>query len=259
MNLSSDCFYLPPVPLRLSALQLNAIRPGLILIINRYRSTQETCEYNYTYPYCLHPRPGFDFGDFDPDFMNIVRDLGNRFPSGPGRSRRLQLNAIELAIFIFAARVTAKQRRHGHLAATQTNKLAAIARLLRTLERHRKRALRLIPAEVFQDYSRRWRRLLQWIRVHLLFCSCQKFPVCSNRRYKAILEECLIYARAGLLEQQSLVPEDVRLRTLVRRALRYVRRERTEFGIHQLIADHQLARSYFTQFVSNHETKGAKQ
>ncbi len=258
MNLLSDCFYLPRVSLRLSPLQLNAIRPGLLLIIHRYQATLDTGEYHYSYPYYLHPRPGFDFGEFDPDFMNIVRDLGNRFPSGPGCSWRLQLNAIELAICIFAARITAKQRRHGHLAAAQT-KSAPLTRLVRTLERHRKRALRLIPAEVFRDYSRRWRRLLQWIRVHLLFCGCQKVPYRSNRQYKMVLQDCTFQARAGLLARQVPVPDDARLRALVRQALRYVRRDRTDFGIRQLITNHQLARNYFSEFIINRETKRRKQ
>ena len=101
-------FYLPPVSLRLSALQLNAIRPGLLLIINRYQAAQDTGEYSYSDPYYLHPRPGFDFGEFDPQIMSIVCAVGKRLS---GRGRRLQLNAIELAICIFAARVTAREEK----------------------------------------------------------------------------------------------------------------------------------------------------
>ena len=253
MNLSSDCFYLPPVSLRLSALQLNAIRPGLLLIINRYQAAQNTGEYSYSYPYYLHPRSGFDFGEFDPQCMSIVCALGKRLS---GRGRRFQLNAIELAICIFAARVTARERNHGHLSASLATPLA---RIVCTLERHRKRALRRIPAELFREYSGRWRRLLHWIRMHLLFCGCRKFPHRSNHLYRTILQECLVQARAGLQALQISVPDDLRLRTLVRLALRYVRRDRTDFGIRQLIANHQLAQRYFAEFVIERETKGAKQ
>ena len=253
MNLSSDCFYLPRVSLRLSSLQLNAIRPGLLLIINRYQATLDTGEYHYSYPIISYPRPGFDFGEFDPHIMKSVCALGKRCS---GRGRRFQLNAIELAIFIFAARVTAREISHGHLSTSPTTPLA---RIVRTLERHRKRALRRIPAELFREYSRGWRRLLQWIRVHLLFCGCRKFPYRSKHLYRTILQECLVPARAGLVARQSSVPDDVCLRILVRQALRYVRRDRTDFGIRQLITDHPLAQQYFAEFIIQRETKGARQ
>ena len=80
----------------------------------------------------------------------------------------------------------------------------------------------------------------------------------SKHLYRTILQECLVQARAGLLARQSSVPDDVRLRILVRQALRYVRRERTDFGIRQLIADHPLAQRHFAEFIIKRETKGAK-
>ncbi len=130
------------------------------------------------------------------------------------------------------------------------------------LIRHRREQLDLTQQEVAGKIGVTtdcWRRLLHWIRMHLLFCGCRKFPHRSNHLYRTILQECLVQARAGLQALQISVPDDLRLRTLVRLALRYVRRDRTDFGIRQLIANHQLAQRYFAEFVIERETKGAKQ
>lgn len=167
-------------------------------------------------------------------------------------SHRLRADAFELAVLALCVRVTKTQSRHGHICVSLNVKV--VERFLAKLERYRKRAKRAWLAsaaeEVYWDYQTRWRKLLVWIHLHLLFCHCNRPKAASRSRDKrGYVKHCLALVRDGLRQERIPPPAEKDLRRLVRLAMRYVSRERTYVTLGSLLHGGPSAQRYLTKFV----------
>src|ERR1051326_4970239 len=84
----------------------------------------------------------FDRGEFASDQMLVINRSIDKTHIVTRHGRRLRLDAVEIAACMFAVRVTGTLLRHGHMQPWQPGLPAAIRRLVRKLEIHRKRATR---------------------------------------------------------------------------------------------------------------------
>src|SRR5207249_4350069 len=181
-----------------------------------------------------------------------------------GRSARVRLDAIEIAVCIFAVRVSGMLFRHGHLQAWQPGLAVAIRRLTKKLEMLRKRGKRayidVYGPEAFAEASRRWRRFIRWVRFHLLYCPCGRTLAPGSRRHRRGIREQLIRDWIELIRQDfpdsDLVASgESALRDLVRRASRSAARARREIGFPTMRRDADFVRRRVFNFVARRCTR----
>ena len=178
-------------------------------------------------------------------------------------SHRLRADAFDLAVLMLCVRTTRSQNRHGHI--RFASNLRSSDRLVSKLERNRKRAKRAwlgsAADKVYWDYQLRWHKLLLWIRVHLLFCRCNRTEPGSRARLeRQNVKHCVALAREGLKKERVLPPSEKDLRRLVRLAMRYVRRGRAVVTLGSLLHGSPSGQRYLTKFVmerlsANHTTR----
>ncbi len=194
-------------------------------------------------------------GKFDQVQMERIVRLWEALYSGltsSAASRRMHVDAFELAVLMSCVRTTAMQNRHGHIQISINRK--SIDRFLTKLESHRKKAKRAWLAsaahKVYWDYQQRWHEFLIWIRTYLLYCQCNRTPQDSSaKRLRRYVRHCVGLAREGLKAERVIPPPEKELRRLVRLAMRYVRRERTYVTLGSLLYGRESGRQYLTEFV----------
>jgi hypothetical protein len=120
--------------------------------------------------------------------------------------------------------------RHGHLKPWLRDHEKATDRLVKKLERYRRRARRLYEkhraVEAYRDASEIWTDTLAWVHTFYLWCPCNKPTRSSFLRawYRSVVDRCVTLAAEGLLRRHRYPPPKDELRKLVRRALRSARR-----------------------------------
>lgn len=118
-----------------------------------------------------------DEGEFSAECHAIVPHVAvvatNNFNA---QSRRLALGPFDLAASILGVRVTEMMARHGHLEPRPSNYKVRCRRLLKKLERHRKRAkrpyIRVHGPKAFAEASCQWQQYIRFTRSNFLFCPC---------------------------------------------------------------------------------------
>lgn len=224
---------------QLSPAEARLIRTGLLQISIEFANWEMNGVTHHTHPKAQFREWGFDRGAFDSENMTSVRSALSMLARANKRSNVLEMNAIELAACILGARVTQTAVRHGHIEPWRRDHMAATDKLLRKLETLRKRAKRRYMAvhgrPAFADVSRRWQRFVQWVRVHLLYCTCNRPAVPSLGRIRRlrVAEQVRDYKqrlRKKLPLHGYVVPPPAELEKLIkqarRRAWRWMRRRR---------------------------------
>ncbi len=239
------------IRIRIRETQLRVIRRGISLLCFRlgYRAEGITC---YQWPLYLTP-PRAGRGDYDGGLAELVQQLCEKLVQR-GTFRRIQLTAFELAGCIFAARAAQQQVRHGHMAPLARWSLTRHKQLLEKLENYRRRARRLFlkthTVDQWQEMSVRWKQFVRWMRVSILYCRCGRPKGLVPRRWNnAVLDRVEELARRGLQDEGLTVPEAKLLRHCLRLLLRYVRRDRTDFGVRTLCECKFWTLQYLARFV----------
>jgi hypothetical protein len=192
--------------------------------------------------------------------LSVLNACWAKLASTAGRPK-LRLDAFELAACIVGVRVTRKlvTRRYVRWPGSDS---ANFQRLFRALEALRKRAKRMwIAARGKTDFGYRsgsWKQSLRILRSHMKAAKPPSRPAKSNAWRRRTIDICARAAQNGLLDNNISEPSKSQLRRLVRLGLRYVRRNRTAFGVGTLLRDEELAMRYFGDFVSRRLTKETK-
>ncbi len=242
---------LPAASLRLRDFQLGAIRPGLQLIVARLRYYEKSGGLPYQRPQSFS-QLAHDSGTYDADLALLLESLARKIAVGR-KSRRLRLNAFELAACILGARITRQQAQHGHIEC-QGASAQRCRRLVALLEKYRKRAKRLAEgargSAAWKESSSHWREFVLWLRLHLLHCSCGRPVFPGSRRWnRTVIDALEQRVRRGLAGAGLCAPEPAVLRRYIRMLLRYIRRDRTEFGVRSLLVNRDWAQPFLAQFV----------
>jgi hypothetical protein len=160
---------------------------------------------------------------------------------------RVQMNATQVRAAILSVRVNLdwwRLRKHQGRRWKQETKVrfgidehslrelrTKSQRVIRTLERHMKRANRALRAAVthneYEALLKAWRMHLRWMRLHLVYFRSWP-PVVTGRkkRHQLILDNLMVMAEQGLRHMGYQAPDAKDLRKLVRLYARSSRRFR---------------------------------
>jgi hypothetical protein len=260
------------VRFRLSASQISPICDGLDHIargsVNYREGNRHLCCYPFrTFP----PPPGFDRGRYNSDFMKQVLELGRKLRPKSKRGGRVQMNAIDLRAAIFAVRVSkdwwrsqritlrkvsAETKRRYEIDGESLSRLKEKSqRIIRTLERHLKRAnarlLSFMERPSFDAYMKLWRAHVRWMRIHLVyFKPLTARPLSSRRRCQVIIDELQKLAEVSISEEGYQLPKPIELRRVIRLFASYSRRGRLGFfDIRQTLTGSSFAKTYLVEFI----------
>ncbi len=173
-----------------------------------------------------------DRGEYIPEYHNTILHVTavatNSFTAG---SRRLRLDPFELAACILGVRVGEMACRHGHFKPCPPNYKVRARRLVKKLERLRKRAkrayTRIHGQAAFAEASHRWQQHVRFVRAALVFCVCNRQSAVHRgmRAFRRALEdEWMDFFREELPALELAIPPEPELRDLVKRAIRSGRR-----------------------------------
>jgi hypothetical protein len=152
----------------------------------------------------------------------------------------VRLDPIAIAILAFLVDVAKTQIRHRHMISPVSKPAQVKARLIRKLEKQRRRALRKARASgqggAYAVLAQQWHQFQLWMRCNLLYCRCHRSsPASARRRNQLYVIECEKVARNVIKEYELKMPGEKELRKLVRLAIRYSRRGRLEVGVRTLL------------------------
>lgn len=227
---------------------MSLIWVGLDLIAKGYSSHRAGRNTRCSYPFSLYP-PGPEFrpGKYDPDLMSCIVDLIKRLRPKAFKGGRVHMNAIEIRTVIFAVRVHLDWWRHlkqlSHRESDETKRTFGVdhesvakqqkqgQRVIRTLERHMKRANHHLLIEVGEDQydalTSGWRDHVRWMRLRLVYFKPHRIHFRNNKkRYQAILDGFEAIANAALAEEGYELPPPKLLRRIMRLFALSVRRRR---------------------------------
>ncbi len=178
--------------------------------------------------------PGRYSADHQAMILHVVVTATSSFQA---HSRRLRMNALELADRVLGVRATEMMCRHGHLAPCLKEYKVRARLLLKKLERLRKRAKRAYsrghgPA-AFAEASQIWQQHVRFVRRFFLYCSCNRFKKWvkgARAVHKLVVNDWMKFFHEELTALELTVPPEPKLRDLVRRALRGSQRALRVYG-----------------------------
>ena len=199
-----------------------------------------------------------DEGEFSPDCQaTVLRVYEVATNSFNAQSRRLHLDAIELAGCILGVRATEMMARHGHLEPCPANYKARCRRLITKLERLRKRAkrayFRVHGQKAFAELSYRWQQYVRFARSFFLYCTCNRTILpdpSGKRRRKLIQDQWVEYLREELPERGLKVPPEPELRDLIKRAMRVGKRFIRQYGRMTARKNHDTLQERMVSYVA---------
>jgi hypothetical protein len=208
--------------LRLSRPEVNLINIGFDCILYRTSDLSLQC--------------------YDSGLLAYIREVASEFREvairPPAATHRLKLDAMGCAMCIFALRLFQREIRRDKLSSYVWPPAINRERLLKKLERHRKRAKRKWlsqgDAASYQDWGMRLRRFLGWVKEALRPVHIHAVQDSRHRwldRVFATVKQLLTTAT------DEDLPGDRELRKLVRKMMRHLRRGRgfaTPLDIHSV-------------------------
>jgi len=246
-----------PTHFRLSLPEIELIRTGLDCVVIEHRAWerhgQDPCS---AFRRCFRAM-AIDEGEYSPADMGMIVQTLGKLREVPGASKRLHMDAMELAACILGARVTQQRVRHGHVKSWLPDHKAATRALLKKLERLRKRAKRLYirvhGLVAFQGARHRWQRFVPFVRTYFLFCTCHR-PLLPGFRARLIrrllVEDWMKRFREDFHQQNLPVPPEAALRNVVQRALRMGRRYQRAYGLRYASQHRGLLQQRIWDFVA---------
>ena len=253
------------IRLRLSAVQMSVIWPGLDVLVKSYVARRDKKWTLYGCNLRMYPPPAeFDRGLFHPCLMDQIIDLRKRFRPNAQVGGRVQMNAIEVRAAIYAVRVnlgywrwSRHYRRHLSPEAKVTYQLDAQSfnrlkvrsqRVIGSLERHMKRANRFLAKAASRDaylaLMGDWKAHLRWMHLHIAYFKPSPPVIRSYKaRHQQILDDLTQMADRGIRNAGYLPPDRAEVRRMMRLFVRSCRRGREGFFTFQYLLEH---KRYFT-------------
>lgn len=262
------------VSVRLSKTHLQILMPALTQLTSSYLEYRKRGASPYSYPFRIYPPPrGFDRGAFKQEIMDIILSLTETVNEKSDTRRRISMDTLQLRSVVFALRsyvefsrfVKRNQRQRSRAAKSGSlidDKCAAqlkakAQRLIRLLERHMKRANRVLMKAVergeYQALMVAWKAHLRWMRLHIAYYKRWGKPIVGLRkRQQRDLDDLMQMAKRGLRNAGYQPPVDKDLRHFMRLYARYSRSGlQGEWSIQFLLANKaDFSRTYhLAQFV----------
>jgi hypothetical protein len=223
---------------RLTRDEAMLIRPGLFRIVVAHRRWKNAGQ-DFIPPGSCTPLPapkaaGRYGAEQQAIILHVVVTATNSFQA---RSRRLRMDSFEIAACILGVRATVMMCRHGHLTPCPADYKVHARRLLKKLERLRKRAkrayIRVHGQPAYAEASQHWLLYVRFVRRYFLYCSCNRFSkwvkgLRETRR--PLVNEWIRFFRKELPELELKIPPDRTLRDLVMQALRSSRKALRYYG-----------------------------
>ncbi len=240
------------VRFRLSARQISIIWPGLDFLINSYNVRKKKKAALYACPFGLmHLPPSFDRGTYHSKSMDEIVAAWQHLRPKFAKGGRVQLNALQIRGCLVAVRVHLALRRReifnaqrvlrrgpGKMSVEIEAKLrdakieleadrkalfhlkVRSKRVIRTLERHMKRANRLlrlsIPPYEYKSLTAAWKAHLRWIHLHLAYFQTVKVTTGRKKFQQQLLDTLVGMAERGLRNQGYHPPSMSELRRIMR-------------------------------------------
>lgn len=243
----------PTLSIQLTRNESLLVYPGMALLSAIHKLWRETSELPMAHPDLR--TGGCPRGQYEPAFGELIVKLESTFAQSRFHRSRLRLTVFELALCALAVRVTNTRVKHGHLMTWRRNHDLATERLLRKLENARRCAKRAFIREfdkaTFSAAGRQWRRMLVFMRNHFLRCRCN-FRVWTpglRIHFRRIVSEYRGFAIEGLKRLDADLPPETELLRLIRLALAYIRRDRTNFGVRTLREHPDFAATFLAEFI----------
>ena len=187
---------------------------------------------------------GFDFDVYDPplyEHLTLLKAKVNKLAdSNQCGLSRLTVDAVNLAALAFGVRCLRRETHGSHRSSTAERRSGRVSRLLRKLEKFRRRAhrasLRLNP-DGYRDIRRRWKAFLTGVHTDVRRSLEYLFgPVGDSlQKHKHIIEMVERNARAVLASEREASPAEKDLRFAVRQCLRHIRRGRAPVSVKDLL------------------------
>ena len=276
MNRGPNKNYDGAVSLRLSPAQIDVLAPGIQLLVYSYRTRLRLGASPLAYPFRIYPPPtGFNRGCFDQSFMDGIVSLANDVQTKHKSGRRLKLDTLQIRAAAFAIRayvdylrLLMRKQRLKECRDEGRNALDKISiakwkarsnRLIRSLERHMKRANRALIKTVgktrYATVIKTWNAHLRWMRLHIAYFRPWAKPNSGRlARLRRDLDELMEIAKLGLREEGYQPPDDKELRHLMRLYARYARQGRIGMWIVGFLHEDKerfLRKYHLAQFVIN--------
>ena len=245
------------ISIRLTPKQVSLIWSGLNEIVKSYSAWRGKKEPAFSYPFRLFPPvPGFNPGAFDPKFMELVLWDWKRLRSKVNCGGRFHMNTIQIRAAIFGARINMDwfkfrrdaARKHFNCpkgenesdGITQKRLKAQTDRVIRSLERHMKRAnyrfRALISSAAYDGLMQQWRAHVRWMRLHFAYFKVRRRGVPGMKTaYQQLLNDLTVIAIAGIQREGYKLPDPVQLRRIMRLYVAYTRRGRLPYPIRYML------------------------
>ena len=182
-------------PFRIIKDEAVLIRRGLVFLIAKHHHWKESGSSLYSPATLFSHRPLIDEAEFSAEYQATVLHVAVvATHSFKAQSRRLRLDPFDLAVCILGVRVTEMMVRHGHLEPRPVRYKVRCRRLLKKLERLRKRAkrayIRVHGRGAFAEARHRWQQYVRFARSHFLFCTCNRtlLPDPAGKAYRKLIE-----------------------------------------------------------------------
>lgn len=245
---------LPTTPISLSQDQRLILRPGLLAMVIAINREEEGKSPSPFVPILIGRTPSDC--KYDSETASTIRGLWKNFYASfttPGR-KLFRLTLPELMVSKLAAAANKGLLRYRFPSPCVDNPEVVRSRLLRALERARRRAQRGTKKNLGTTFHlqlmKDWKAFARWLRFYALGTRASKFIADSSLRrwYRWVLNTALGIAVRELSSRGLEIPSD-KLRSLTRQCLAAVRRGRAPFGVRTLITK-PVGATYLADFIA---------
>ena len=253
----------PNVPLRFSQPEIRWILIGLHPVVCAYAGAKKFGTLKYSGFFRVRPDLRPMHGEFHQPLMDRLLRLYwvlRNWSENPAKTHRAHLDAIDLEMMALGTRLAGTQVLHGHATSPCARPKQTAKRLLRKIERLRRRAARLwkgsTSGNLYKAMQARWHNFVNWVRGDAVYCRCNRPPIMSaHRRRKAALNSCERVAKQLIQEMGLEMPTPGELRRLVRLFTRYARRGRLAVGFRDIANGNERLRYSLGRFLSDRLSK----
>ena len=98
------------------------------------------------------------------------------------------------------------------------------------------------------------------MRNHFLRCgcNCRIWSPGLRNHFRRIVSEYRGFAIKGLMQLRADIPPETELHRLIRLALAYIRRDRTDFGVRTLLEHPDFAAKFLAEFIIARQSRAEK-
>ncbi len=217
-------------------------------------SSVETQLFNRGFDLILNYCSDLNIARVDPGLFARISEVAayvrGRAADSQSKTHRVHLDAIAIAMCMFAIRSLGREIRRGRIPNLVWPTDLDCNRLLAKLEKHRKRAkriwLRRGDRPGYRDQCWRWQRFLRWVKESL---SPIRTGILSTYVRRRLDRHVVTVKRVLTKETTEELPPDRELRKLVSAMCRHVRRERAPITMKDIAVCSDSGREFIASYM----------